>query len=418
MWLHFTKSTQTFEPPLLNNYFGFERYLTGKDQTQRIEEAGKHPNQITKSTIRSPYFSKGRVFWISSVFPVTTILSGACAAIAYVLNTIWLKHYAAFFDVASKQLNRKWDQVTDQWAAKTPLLVPAANYPQMKAWDVYMNRRYKLDSKLDPDLSPFTPRTALMEEAMKEEFQTFAAALEESRRTESYGRTALRYFAGFWYNLGITDSDFRKSFYANPQHAMRKLKQRFRFDNIDKAITELYSRLISRRRFAQSYNQIEFYHPKGDCRGGSEWFIRLFLKTERHFSDATKHMIAVAKEFEAGIPGQGVVLQGLVNPAELLKEKSSEMKAHEISSYELDDDRAACIDKIASLPKGIYRVSVLNHSMVFCKAASGEALMWDPEFGLYERDVEGLLDHILDHYHEKENPSCHIGFIQYQSQES
>jgi hypothetical protein len=54
--------------------------------------------------------------------------------------------------------------------------------------------------------------------------------------------------------------------------------------------------------------------------------------------------------------------------------------------------------------------------MVLHKAASGKALIWDPEFGLYEKDAEGLLDYALKHYHEEENPSCHIGFTQYQSQ--
>jgi hypothetical protein len=61
-------------------------------------------------------------------------------------------------------------------------------------------------------------------------------------------------------------------------------------------------------------------------------------------------MIAAAKQFEAGIPGQGSPLQGLLCTEDLLKEKFNKMEDHEISSHELDHNRASCIDKIASLP--------------------------------------------------------------------
>jgi hypothetical protein len=72
----------------MNNYLEFQQYLTGKDQIQRIEEAGKKTDEITRPTIRNPYFSKRQVFWISLTSPIRIILSVACKAIAYVLNTI------------------------------------------------------------------------------------------------------------------------------------------------------------------------------------------------------------------------------------------------------------------------------------------------------------------------------------------
>jgi hypothetical protein len=108
--------------------------------------------------------------------------------------------------------------------------------------------------------------------------------------------------------------------------------------------------------------------------------------------------------------------QSLLCTEELLKEKFNKAEAHETSSYELDDDLAFCIAKIASLHKGIYRIDVLNHRIVLCKAVSEEALVRDPEFGLYEKDAKRLLDHVFEYDYEEDTPLCHIRFKQYQFQ--
>ena len=125
--------------------------------------------------------------------------------------------------------------------------------------------------------------------------------------------------------------------------------------------------------------------------------------------------MAVAKQFETGISGQGLVLQGLVKSSRLLDQNVTEMRDHTVSTFELDADHASALKKIEDLPSGIYRVGVYSHSLVHIKLPSGESYTWDPTLGLYEHSSKELLDFVLKHHYAKENPKSHIYFEQYGS---
>jgi hypothetical protein len=109
-----------------------------------------------------------------------------------------MEKYAVLFDSDLKQPNWKLFQIFGQ---RISLLFSSPLYTQMKDWDVYTSGLYKLNSKLDPNPIPFTLRRVVMENASIMGVNTFIADLKESRRNDSYTKTALRYL---WFNVWIT----------------------------------------------------------------------------------------------------------------------------------------------------------------------------------------------------------------------
>lgn len=398
-----------FDRRRLNNSYGFEKYISGKHQIDRLKKDSKSPQKIIEPNIQHPLFTKTEVVWICLTYPLCSLLGGVCSAVAITLNSIWIREYAVFFEVASKQFTRKWNQLTDYWVSQKSLLVSAANYPRLDCKDVYMQRPYNC-AQLDPDLEKFFPRFAIINKVIKSHLEPF---IKNTKEKISRQRKLLNFFYFFSFSPPTPSIEsLQKEFMKDPKNLFEKnLKALATGDQEKKGINTLYAKLVEQRQKAFSCKTFDFYHPQGDSQGASIWFIYLFLKSKVHFNDRTKHMIATAKKFQEGVPGQAIVLQGLKDTAaKLLNEKTKEMKDHTISYCELENSYKICLEKINLLPKGIYQVRVLGHSLVFCKDSSEKAMVWDPEFGLYKKDADEFLDHILNYYHESKNPKSQVYF--------
>lgn len=388
--------------------------MSGEEEVAKIQELSKKPSLLRTPTKTAPYFRGMNVFWISFTYPTWGLAAFACRLIAFSLNSIWLNHYGAFFTVCADQMNRSWEQLTNQWLSKDPMLVPACNAPKARAWDVYTCQEFPFSAIDDEDVLPFAPKRAALSEGVDVSMKQFYRDLARSRKNQSYFWSAVRTITGLYYTNTRGKASFKNDYFKDPDQAILNLKKSHRFDNMEKPIANLYNNLKRVESQAQTLSGIPLYSKAGVCRGASEWFIHLLFQSEKHFDDPGKHLIAVSKQFETGVSGQGVVLQGLLKPERLLGQTTTKCKSQNISTFELDHDHKGAIKKINSLKSGVYRVGALNHSFVYVKLRDGQSFMWNPDFGLYKKSAEELLDFVLEHHYERGNPNAHLYFEKHQ----
>jgi hypothetical protein len=139
------------------------------------------------------------------------------------------------------------------------------------------------------------------------------------------------------------------------------------------------------------------------CRGVSEWFLSLYLRTRHRFSSTSQHIRAVGKIFEHGAPYASALIQSmnaedvswralkLKVTMDVLKERSPKTSLERIAK------------KIYRLPKGAYGVYFLGnapHRVNYIRESKGKRYLIDPAWGclrishrrLLERAIQGDLN--------------------------
>ncbi len=130
------------------------------------------------------------------------------------------------------------------------------------------------------------------------------------------------------------------------------------------------------------YEAHSFYHPHGVCRGISDWFIFLYLKTRRHFTSSEKQILAVAKIFEQGAPRASTLIQSM--NAEDISWQALKLKV--TTDVLTVTTQTTSIDKIARkihrLPKGIYGIYFVGktiHRLNYIRTSTGKRFIINPQ---------------------------------------
>ncbi|MBS0629095.1 MAG: hypothetical protein JSS30_02580 [Verrucomicrobia bacterium] len=408
---------KAFSPHLFNHHVGLERQLNGKEEISVIESAAVNPDPGPASR----YFSRWQVVWIIVKHPFELVASIFFKALSFLCNQLAFQKGVRIFSVLSKQMTRDWKQVCLQWhfnlkedEASSELLTPAFNVHQTASWDVYTHGSIAQSFLIDKDVIAMTSHYANYQKGIKQALGVFFQQVEKIKAKEKK-----------WYNFwdpveipALEKKRIRKIFADKYLHssteAIRFLKHAFPEIAKETAISQIYDVLKQMDAYLQqNCREIRLYSD-GLCRGASLWFINLYLKTAAKFSDPVKHLRAVSEQFTMGVPKQGAILQGLETTDRLLKVEMQRLKQHDISLYELECNLKRALKKVESLEKGIYRLGVLNHSLVYIKTETG-SYIWDPEIGLLAMSDKQLLSYIMRRYYQLGNTQSRIYFEQYQS---
>lgn len=408
---------KVFSPHLYNHPAGLQRQLSSQEALAEIVEWGASAD--TPAT-PSRYFSRWQIFWITVKYPFEQIASLFLKAMSSILTQLTLLKGARILSVLAKQMNRDWEQVGNQWRligqeryCSSPLLMPSYNVHQTDSWEVYMYGSIAQSFLIDKEVISMTSYAANYDLGIKKGFKVFYRHLEKCK--SRFSRWNLCGYSPTSYTQNERariEKIFAEKYTSSRVDSINFLKYMYPEKGIEGALDKLYDVLSQVDAYlSQHCREIKLF-SEGQCRGASLWFINLYLKSSAKFRSPLQHLLAVSDQFKTGVPKQGAILQSLESGDMLLKLSKKRIKQSDISLYELDCNRDLALKKIEALKSGIYRVGVLNHSLVYVKV-EGADYLWDPEVGLFETEDKKLLSYILDHYYKPGHRHSEIYFEKY-----
>ena len=145
---------------------------------------------------------------------------------------------------------------------------------------------------------------------------------------------------------------------------------------------------------------VELNHRDGICRGMSDWFLYLYLKTKNQFNVPRAHMRALGKQLSKGGGAEATLLQSLfINKGKLLGLNigfQPTHSGHAVSTVasinwnsESEENRTQFLQ---ALPAGAYAIRFSNHQMAFVKCNNNLAYYFDPSLGIVEIEGAEMID--------------------------
>lgn len=152
---------------------------------------------------------------------------------------------------------------------------------------------------------------------------------------------------------------------------------------------------IEDRTFCSLYKGIKFNHKKGICRGMSQWFLYLYLKTMHQFSDPRRHMAALGKQFAKGGGTDPVLLQSIhLRKGKLLGMRIGDKSLNSpgnpcgaLYHYKFEDYRSKpkLIERaLQQLPPGAYEIHLPFHLTSYIKINDNLGFFFEPNYGITE----------------------------------
>lgn len=213
--------------------------------------------------------------------------------------------------------------------------------------------------------------------AAQELFSIYLTAV--SHLFDCAGATELskRYYVAFRHAKAPT-------FFLGHYHRMRNnfLMSSLNTHRSDTADLYLHPPLLpgTAQRFEIDGKGVEFFHPKGVCRGMVNWFLYLYFRTQDHFSDPDEHIKAVTKQFESGAPKEASLLQGLhAEATSQLLDLDQELDVLQYDPVHQTDQQIA--EQLCSLSPGVYVLYSSSHCVNWIHLKGGQGYFYDPSCG-------------------------------------
>ena len=412
----FSPVSPTFSHHLLNNPPGLNTFMSGQKSISEIEKLSKNPKFTKTQSDDIPYFGHWQVAWISVKHPFEAIFSVFLSATSYLLNALYFCKSARIVSVLSRQMTRDWDQLSDHWRQRKPMLAPAFNAHQTRSWDVYQYGSIPIEHVKNDLIYDLTFQSGVFRKNVKEAIKIFYTQLELSRKGQGWINWA-RHLPETLSDRGKkkTTQKFSGLYKKNPSAALEFLKKKYPSDHLDIPLHKLYHYLKRMDANLDNQKDLNLFSPRGVCRGDSLWFVYLYLKTQHLFKIPGQHARAVATQFKSGAPSQAALFQALNRPEVLLDIKKIKQKDHKISLYELDFNKESAHDKIRTLSEGVYRVGVYHHSIAYIKISDTKGYVWDPNYGLFPMNGEEMLQMVREHHYKSGDPDSYLYFEKYEN---
>lgn len=382
--------------------------MSEAEDFERIQALSANVNFLKKPLDNRLYFNRWQVAWMISKQPFEQVLSLFFYCMSFLSGQLNLQKISRITAVLSKQMQRNWHQLSSQWEFEKKLLVPAFNAHLTSPWSLYTLNNLAIKEIGDNDALQMTHHQNICADGVKKAMLAFFQQLSNETRKVYSENTILEAIREFETTLKEKNLDA----------AIERLKSQYKIGS-ENAINKLYRKIMKwHHHKANEHKNISFYYPNGICRGDSMWYIYLYLRTERLFSDPQHHRVAVAEQLKSGVPTHGVILQALGDAQKLLGMKKTSCPENSVSLYELDTNRGRALEKIEALEPGTYRVGTYHHSLVYKKTATSHEL-FDPSFGEITLDsAKEFLDHILKYDHRMHDPASHILFERWEIAEN
>lgn len=150
-----------------------------------------------------------------------------------------------------------------------------------------------------------------------------------------------------------------------------------------------------KQKFLELTTHLPVYHENGICRGASQWFMNLYLKTQHLFKDPRNHFVAVCKQFEKGCSEKAALLQtfdeakiainlfGIKPLKPLIEYKISgdssnpeDIKIAELVKKKFQTPKV--LHQLKTMENGFYSVGIRSHRFNYIKVSDEIGFVWNP----------------------------------------
>ncbi|NGX40007.1 MAG: hypothetical protein KR126chlam1_01347 [Chlamydiae bacterium] len=395
----------SFSPAILDKFSDFEKFCSGEQEITSIKTLSQNTELLRRET-GTLYFNRWQVLWIRVTYPLRWIGSLFFSSMAKLSSCIGIESLARRCTVLSQKMSRSDEQLKHQEEYGEKLLVPASNAHTINSAGIIYYGTIPYTSLLngDPLLEALSFNNLYIMTGVKEGIESFFKTLEvvegQSYSKEEIHKAQDRFETTYK----------RKGILA----AVRELHEEFKDEKrLDAALNNLYDAMIHSEDgpITDHSADLSIYDEGGLCRGACFWFLYLYLKTTESFEDDESHLIAVARQFQEGVPPQGAFLQTLKEVSPLLHLRKVRNEEDNIPFSELQEDSSSTIN---SLAPGAYRVGLHRHSLVYIKIDEDRGYQWDPNAGLLKMAPKELLPWINEHhYQSEESHSTNVYFEEF-----
>lgn len=161
-------------------------------------------------------------------------------------------------------------------------------------------------------------------------------------------------------------------------------------DHPDIPISSIPDPLVRRQFFDDDIaaGRIPLYQKQGICKGISEWFCYLYLKTKDQFKDPRQHMAALGKYFAKGGGPEATLLQsmvidrgGLLGLRFGMDDRRGVLYSASSWKSSSPETHAETFQKFSA---GVYQFFVLNHAVTYIKINDQLGFLFDPNRNIKE----------------------------------
>ena len=164
---------------------------------------------------------------------------------------------------------------------------------------------------------------------------------------------------------------------------------------------------VKNRTFCRIYNGVKFNHHHGICRGMSNWFLYLYLKTKDQFSDPQSHMAAIGRQFAEGGGMESTLLQSIyLRKGNLLNMKVGTQVAHSPGTFvtslykytpsEWKSSTELIVCQLQNMPAGAYEVGLPLHDVTYVKINNRLGFFFDPNHGITEINGDAVGENLYE----------------------
>jgi hypothetical protein len=154
---------------------------------------------------------------------------------------------------------------------------------------------------------------------------------------------------------------------------------------------------------------INFWN-KGVCRGMTNWFFTLYLRTKTESLDLEAHLRTIAAQFYPGAPKQAALLHALHFPEkELLNLQRDPIS---VVLFSAPPEKQA--EVAGTLEAGLYELFLPNHRLAYIKVDAQLGYLIDPSIGVIRVRGNDHAARVANHclqYKNSEDPTNKITFV-------
>lgn len=379
-----------FSIDLFNHPPQLDRFMSGEDQLNSILKISNDPNALKRPTKDSLYFGRWSVAWIYVKSPFEWILGCFTKAIALLTGFVGATRLSHYFTLLTDHLGRDSEQLSDQWRYNENLLVPSINNPQLGAWDIYRYGNIPIDKIKNENLLNYTFFRDYCDTVVNTLLKKVGVDVDPPEIKEAF---------------------FKLMLAEKTEEAIQLLLKEYPHPDGEEVVRTEIKALFNEKTLPL-LNQVEFFRPRKLCKGSTLWFIHLFMKSRGYFDNVEHHAMAVAEQLRKGVPSQGILLQALSDVTNLLHRNTTRLEGHTVAT---DCSRSDALQKVETLPPGLYKVNVYNHAFAYIKTEEEKGYIFNPNFGLLHLNSEEMLDMVYAYHYNKDNSSEALSFDQYHS---
>lgn len=298
---------------VLQDYSKFKNFLSDEKEIQEIQKEAENERDYTPRL----YYNRWQVCWITLNYPLDLLLESIFEMLADLFECFGCTKCHRFFKILSMHQMREWKYLKAQEKYGEKFLAPSTSLHQVTTCRFYGNEPIKKEEVQDAQVRRFAFDVTEQDvqestESLSQPIRTDKKRILDCFRTMENGFYGVGLFNHRFNYIKVSDSvGFVWDVASHGGISVSGDNQAELLFNLLEEITDEHPARPISTSLLSHITHLPLYHPLGICRGASQWFMNLYLKTAHLFKDPRNHFVAICKQFQTGSSEKAALLQTL-----------------------------------------------------------------------------------------------------------